>query len=200
MRSPSRSGTALVEPIEAEPALALPSNVRVHPFNFDPTVAVDVPLVHWPQQAGARAEFTRRHVPCLLVIGASEPAPPEWGELEDWLREPLLEPELTVRAVTVARRADAYCCPSLDRHGRVVFRDRTVVVPRSQQAIVAVLLDRFGEVVGDDEICATFGQGLASTHAEAVKTALRRIKDAVAAVGLRLTRVRGAGYLLDRAP
>ena len=40
----------------------------------------------------------------------------------------------------------------------------------------------------------------ASTHAEAVKTALRRIKHALAPVGLQPTRVRGAGYLLDRAP
>jgi hypothetical protein len=190
----------LVEPIEAEPALAPPSNVTVHPFHFDPTVAVDVPLVHWPDQAGARAEFARRLVPCLLVIGPSDPAPPEWCELEDWIREPLVDAELTVRAVTVARRADAHCCPTMDRHGRIVFRDRTVVLPRSQQAIVARLLERFGEVVGDDEICSTFGQGLSSTHAEAVKTALRRIRDALAPVGLRLSRVRSAGYLLDRAP
>ena len=200
MRSPSRSGAALAEPIQAEPSAASPSSVSVHPFAFDPTVVVDVPLVRWPEQSGARSEFARRGVPCLLVIGPSDPPPPQWGELEDWIREPLLERELAVRAVTVARRADIHSRPVMDRHGRVTFRDRTVVLPFSQRAIVARLLERFGEVVGDDEVSALFGQGLASTHAEAVKTALRRIKDGLAPLGLRLTRVRSAGYLLDRSP
>lgn len=200
MRSPSPSGATLVEPIEAEPTPAFPTSISVHPFEFDPTVMVDVPLVRWPDQTGARAEFARRCIPCLLVVGPSDPPPLQWGELEDWIREPATPTELAIRAVTVARRADAHCHPVLDRYGRLTFRERTIVLPVSQRAIVARLLERFGEVVGDDEICGLFGQGLASTHAEAVKTSLRRIKDAVALVGLRLTRVRSAGYLLDRAP
>ena len=200
MRSPSRSGAALAEPIQAEPSAAPQSSISVQPFRFDPNVVVDVPLVRWPEQAGARSEFARRGVPCVLVIGPSGPPPPQWGELEDWIREPLLDRELAVRAVTVARRADIHSRPVMDRHGRMTFRDRTVVLPFSQRAIVARLLERFGEVVGDDEISALFGQGLASTHAEAVKTALRRIKDGLAPLGLRLTRVRSAGYLLDRSP
>ena len=200
MRSPSRSGAALAEPIQAEPSAAPQSSISVQPFRFDPNVVVDVPLVRWPEQAGARSEFARRGVPCLLVIGPSDPPPPQWGELEDWIREPLLDRELAVRAVTVARRADIHSRPVMDRHGRVTFRDRTVVLPFSQRAIVARLVERFGEVEGDDEISTLFGQGLASTHAEAVKTALRRIKDGLAPLGLRLTRVRSAGYLLDRSP
>ena len=107
--------------------------------------------------------------------------------------------ELVTRAVTVARRADINCQPFLDHLGRLSFRGRTVTLPVSQRAIVARLLEVPGEVVSDGEICSLFGQVLASTHAEAVKTALRRIKDALAPVGLRLTRVRSAGYLLDRA-
>jgi len=190
----------LVEPIEAEPSAAPPSSVSVHPFTFEPTMAVDVPLVRWPEQAGARSEFARRGVPCVLVVGASDPPPQQWGELEDWIRAPLLDREVVVRALTVARRADAHRRPVIDLHGSVNFRDRTIVLPLSQRAIVARLVEQFGEVVGDDEISTLFGQGLASTHAEAVKTALRRIKDGLAPLGLRLSRVRGAGYLLDRVP
>jgi hypothetical protein len=200
MRSPSRSGAALVEPIEPEPAAAPPASLSVHPFAFDPSLAVDVPLVRWPEQAGARSEFERRGVPCVLVVGRADPPPPEWGELEDWVREPLRHREVVVRAVTVARRADTRCRPAVDHHGRATFRERTVVLPFSQRAIVARLVERFGEVVGDDEVACLFGEGLASTHAEAVKTALRRIKDGLAPLGLRVSRVRGAGYLLDRAP
>ncbi len=200
MRSASQSGAVLVEPIEAEPVAANPSSVRVHPFHFDPTVVVDVPVVRWPEQAGARSEFERRGVPCVLVIGCADLPPSQWGELEDWIREPLRDGELTVRAVTVARRADVHCRPMLDRHGRLTFRDRTVVLPMSQRAIVARLLERSGEVVSDGEIAELFGEVRASIHAEAVKTALRRIKDALEPLGLCLTRVRRAGYLLDRSP
>ena len=198
MRSPSSSGAVLVEPIEADRA-ASPSSVLVHPFQFDPTVVVDVPIVRWPEQAVAREEFERRRIPCVLVVGPADPPPRQWGELEDWVREPVRDRELVTRAVTVARRADINCQPSLDHLGRLSFRGRTVILPVSQRAIVARLLEVPGEVVSDGEICALFGEVLASTHAEAVKTALRRIKDALAPVGLRLTRVRSAGYLLDRA-
>jgi hypothetical protein len=200
MRSPSHSGAALIEPIEAEPASAPPSSVKVHPFRFDPTIAVDVPVVRWPDQAGARAEFRRRHVPCVVVVGPTDPAPRQWGELEDWIRAPVRDAELAIRAVTVARRADTHCEPDLDCRGSLSFRGRTVVLPASQRPIVARMLERRGEVVSDAELCAWFRANGASTHAEAVKTALRRIKHALAPVGLQPIRVRGAGYLLDRAP
>jgi len=188
----------VVELPETAPAPA--TSIRVHPFKFDPTVMVDVPLIRWPGPTRARAECARRRAPCVFVVGASDPPPPQWGELEDWVREPVSDAEVAARAVTVARRSDVHCKPCLDRHGRVTFRDRSLVLPASQRAIVARLLERFGEVVGDGEIGALVGQGLGSTHAEAMKTSLRRVKEALAPVGLRLTRVRGAGYLIDRAP
>ena len=64
--------------------------------------------------------------------------------------------------------------------------------------MVALLVERFGDVIADDEILELYGERGVSTHAEAVKTTLRRIKDALAPLGLRLSRVRTAGYLLDR--
>jgi hypothetical protein len=101
--------------------------------------------------------------------------------------------------VTVARRADLLQRPRID-HTRVVrFRDRTVVVPDSQAPLVALLVERFGETVADAEIRALCDVGGISTHNEAVKTALRRLKDMLAPLGLHLARVRAAGYLLDRS-
>ncbi len=199
MRSPSSSGAVLVEPIEADsggtpvqrPCPSLPIRSDRRRRRPDRPVAGAV--------CRARGVRAKADPLCLLVVGPADPAPRQWGELEDWVREPVRDHELVIRAVTVARRADADCQPSLDHLGRLSFRGRTVILPMSQRAIVARLLEVPGEVVSDGEICALFGQGLASTHAEAVKTALRRIKDALAPVGLRLTRVRAAGYLLDRA-
>ena len=200
MRSPSQSGAALIEPIEAEAASAPPSSVKVHPFRFDPTISIDVPVVRWPDQSGARAEFRRRHVPCVLVVGPTDPAPRQWGELEDWIRAPVRDAELAIRRGhrRPTGRHPLRTRPRLPR--ALSFRGRTVVLPASQRPIVARMLERRGEVVSDAELCGWFRANGASTHAEAVKTALRRIKRALAPVGLQPTRVRGAGYLLDRAP
>ena len=65
--------------------------------------------------------------------------------------------------------------------------------------MIRLLVERFRDVVRDDEIFAVYGRGTTSAHVEAVKTSVRRIKHGVAPLGLRLSRVRRAGYLLDRA-
>jgi hypothetical protein len=199
MRSASRSGAALAEPLVATPAPPAPC-VSVRPFRFDPTIVVEVPVLRWPRQAASRAEIAQRGGPCLLVVAPSEPPPQQWRELEEWVREPLREAEVLVRATTVARRADAVHTPYLDALGRLTFRGRSVVLSDGQRLAVARMLEHFGEVVADAEIVDLFGAGRASTHAEALKTAMRRVKDALAPLGLRVARVRSAGYLVDRSP
>ena len=196
MRSSSASGTAVAE--RAVPTPRLDPSVRVHPFRFDPSVTVDVPLVSWPRGDARRVELARRKAPCVLVIGADAPAPAQWTELEDWVRDAGSRDELLTRATTVARRADLRARPVLDRARGVTFRSRTVTVPEKHVALIAILVERFGDVIADDEILDLCGEHGVSTHAEAVKTTLRRVKDALAPLGLRLSRVRGAGYLLDR--
>jgi hypothetical protein len=199
MRSPTRSGAALAEPLVAVPTPTAPC-ISVRPFRFDPTLVVEVPVLRWPRQSTTRAELAQRGRPCLLVVSPSTPAPPEWSEFEDWVREPLRETEVLTRATTVARRADGLQVPRLDLLGRLSFRGRTVALSEGQALVVARLLERAGSVVADHEIVELSGTGRASTHAEALKTSLRRIKDALAPAGLRVTRVRAAGYVLDRAP
>jgi hypothetical protein len=199
MQTMTATAIALVEPLTNAAADPPDAVIRVRPFRFDPELAVEVPLARWPDGAGARERCARAGLPCLLVVGASDRAPTQWSELEDWVRESAPRAEFVTRATTVARRADLSARPCLD-HARVVrFRDRTVVVPDTQTALVALLVDRFGETVSDGEIRALYDEGGVSTHDEAVKTALRRLKDALAPLGLHLARVRAAGYLLDRA-
>jgi hypothetical protein len=173
--------------------------ICVRPFRFDPELTVEVPVVRWPDATAARERHARAGTPCLLVVGATDRAPARWGELEDWVRETAPRGEFVTRAVTVARRADLLQRPRLD-HNRVVrFRDRTVVVPETQAQLVGLLVERFGETVADAEIRALCDMGGVSTHSEAMKTALRRLKDTLAPLGLHLARVRAAGYLLDRS-
>jgi hypothetical protein len=199
MRSPSASAVALVEPMATVPAVTMDAAICVRPFRFDPELTVEVPVVRWPDASAARERYHLASTPCLLVVGATERAPVRWTELEDWVRETAPRAEFVTRAVTVARRADLLQRPRLD-HTRVVrFRGRTVVVPETQARLVGLLVERFGETVADAEIRALCDTGGVSTHSEAVKTALRRLKDTLAPLGLHLARVRAAGYLLDRS-
>src|SRR5262249_61151781 len=105
--------------------------------------------------------------------------------------------EFVARATTVARRADAVARPCIER-ANVSFRGRTVTVPRTQTALVSVLVHRFGTTIADAEIQELCVQGGVSCHGEAVKTALRRLKSTLAPLGLRLARVRSAGHGLGR--
>ena len=199
MRSPSASAVALAEPLAPVPAVTMDAAICVRPFRFDPELTVEVPVVRWPDAVPARERHARAGTPCLLVVGATERAPVRWSELEDWVRETAPRAEFVTRAVTVARRADLLQRPCLD-HARVVrFRGRAVVVPETQARLVALLVERFAETVTDTEIRALCDVGGISTHTEAVKTALRRLKDTLAPLGLHLARVRSAGYLLDRS-
>lgn len=177
----------------------LDATVRVHPFRFDTSVAVDVSLLRWPAEAARREELARLGMPRVLVLGPADPAPAGSDELEDWVRTPLDpagpidDADLVMRATTVARRGDLRQRPWLDRHGVVGFRERWWTVPDGQAAVVGLLVERFGTVVRDDEIVGLYAHGRTSAHAEAVKTSIRRIKNGVAPLGLGLSRVRGAG-------
>src|SRR6476620_1407814 len=114
MRSPSASAVALVEPLTTATAVTMDAAICVRPFRFDPALTVEVPVVRWPDAAGARERHTIAGTPCLLVVGATDRAPLQLSELEDWVRETAPRAEFITRAVTVARRADLLQRPRLD--------------------------------------------------------------------------------------
>ena len=186
MRSPSRSGAALAEPLVAVPAPPTPC-VSVRPFRFDPTIAVDGPR---PPMAPPVPRRVPRWRNAARPASSSLPRPHRrhrsGASSRTGCASRCAQAEVLVRATTVARRADVLRAPRLDPLGRLTFRGRTVAVAECQALVVARLLEWSGEVVADDEIAELFATGRASTHAEAMKTALRRIKDALAPLGLRL--------------
>jgi hypothetical protein len=182
--------------LELEPSLG--TSVRIHPFRFDRSLSIDVRLVRWPEEASFREELATLAVPRILILDDCTAPPTPWDEIEDWVRAPVAQAELELRATTVARRADARERPWLDADGLLWFRDRWALVPRGQGPVLDALVANFGRVVRDDEIRQVFETSANSTHAEAVKTSMRRISDLLGPLGLMLKRVRGSGYLLER--
>ena len=193
MQSEDLRGAPIVEPW-------LGSSVRVHPHRFDPDLPFDVRLVRWPAESEQRDDLATLDLPRILVVDVHEPAPECCDELEDWVRTPVDSEELTVRASTVAKRADERMRPWVDDHGVLWFRDRWHALADGQLPLLRVLVEHFGHVVAQDDVLVAYAAAGRSTHAEAVKTSARRLSGALAPLGLELCRVRGRGYLLERVP
>jgi hypothetical protein len=193
LQSDAPASTPFVEP-------ALGGSVRVHPHRFDPQLPTDVRLVRWPAEREQRADLAALDQPRILVVAAEQRAPDWCDELEDWVRAPVDRAELTVRAATVALRADRRTKPWVDEHGVLWFRDRWHALAEGQLPLLRVLVEQFGHVVPQEEVLAAYAAAGRSTHAEAVKTSARRLAGALVPLGLELCRVRGRGYLLERLP
>jgi hypothetical protein len=181
-----------------EPLLG--TSVRIFPFQFDPSLPVDVRLVRWPMEQEYRHELESIGAPRVLLVARGAPAPRRWSELEDWVRVPVEHAELELRAMTVARRADELERPWLDDDGLLWMRDQWCAVTDGQLPLVRLLVDHFGLVVRDDDVDDVFVDACSSAHEEAIKTTVRRVSQTLGRVGLRLQRVRGAGYLLEKLP
>ena len=156
--------------------------------------------MRWPDATGARERHLRAGTPCLLVVGATERAAVAVvgaGGLGARDGTPRRVRHPCGDGGAAGRPAPA--SPARP-HPRGAFPPAHASwSPRPRRELVALLVERFGETVSDEEIRALSDVGGVSTHSEAVKTALRRMKDTLAPLGLHLARVRAAGYLLDRS-
>jgi hypothetical protein len=198
MRPMSRLEAVAVIPNELPLEPLLGTSVRIHPFRFDPTLPVDVRLVRWPMEQDYRRDLESVGAPRVLLVERGAPPPPRWDDLEDWVRVPVDQSELELRATTVARRADARERPMLDDDGLLWMRDQWCAVTNGQIPLVRLLVDHFGVVVRDEQVDEVFVDAGTSAHEEAIKTTVRRVSQTLGRLGLRLQRVRGAGYLLEK--
>jgi hypothetical protein len=156
-----------------------------------------VRLLRWPDEDHLRAALAASGRPRILLVGATAPPPEHWDELEDWLRLPLDPDELRGRVRTLRRRARAAERPWFDDDGLLRVGERWVDLPAAPRAVVALLVDRFGQVVhGADLAEAYLGHG-GSAGESARKTMIVRVRHRLAEVGLDLHNVRDSGYLLD---
>jgi hypothetical protein len=164
-----------------------------------PAASIDgVRLVPWPAEEDARLELASDGLPRILLV-ASDGAPPEdWDDLEDWVRLPLDPDELRARARTLRRRARSGARPWFDDDQFLrVDDDRWIDLPATPRAVVALLVERFGELVSNDEIARAYLEHGGSVQDSARKAMIVRVRRRVAELGLTLHSIREAGYLLD---
>jgi hypothetical protein len=162
--------------------------------------SVEVTVVRWPAEAATRTLLARDGRPRVLLVAGDAAAPPALDDLEDWLREPVDPVELLARTDALRRRAAAQkTAPRLDDDGLLRFDGRWVVIPDAQLPLVRLLVERFGQLVRNDELAEAYIAAGGTGNRSSIRTAITRIRVRVADVGLALESARHRGVVLDVA-
>jgi two-component system, OmpR family, response regulator len=157
----------------------------------------DVVLVRWPDESERLATLRSAGTPRLLLVPEGAAPPVTVDPLEDWVRLPADQAEIRTRLATLNSRANTdRPTPVVDTDGLLHYRDRWVALSPVEQALAAVLAERFGAVVGRDVLARrAWPDGVPTRNALDVH--ILRIRRRIVALGLELRTVRSRGYLLQ---
>jgi DNA-binding response OmpR family regulator len=134
----------------------------------------------------------------LLLIPQGITPPPGWDPLEDWVRVPADPDELHARITSVRRRATAGLepAPRVDADSMLWHRGRWVALPPIEAALMRLLADRHGALVGREAlVAAAWRDGISDRRAldARIKMLRRRIRP----LDLAIRTVPRRGFLLE---
>lgn len=159
----------------------------------------DVAVVRLPDESRQLEELRRRGIPRLALVEPHAPPFTPVDLLEDWVRLPAAPSDVRARVLALARRADE----SLERRpeltdGRLLRYGRWwVALAPADTRLMAPLVDRFGSVVGRNELAkAGWPDGLPSRNSLDVQ--LGRLRRRLKGSGLTLRTVRSRGCVLEQ--
>jgi DNA-binding winged helix-turn-helix (wHTH) protein len=158
-----------------------------------------VELLHWPADADRREELRRAGRPRLLLLGADE-LPPGQADLEDWIRLPADEHDLSERLQGLAQRASTHreVLPgdvTVDEDGLVRWGDSWVALPPLESAIMARLVSTPGRLVARDELIhLVWGDQPPRSHS--LDSRIFTLRSRLQPLGLAVHTIRGRGFLL----
>jgi hypothetical protein len=162
-------------------------------------VPVDVVLLRWPAEHARRDELHEQRCPRLLLVEDGVPPVPA-DDLEDWIRVPAGEDDLTVRVDGLRRRIRerAQPVPELDGDGVLRLDGLWVSLPPVEARLTAALLDRYGAVVSRDNLARAGWPGGAPGR-NALDVHMLRLRRRLSPLALAIRTVRSRGYLLEGA-
>lgn len=156
-------------------------------------------LIRWPEQSDLRSAAAAADRPRLLLVDPDCPPPTCADPLEDWVRLPVSDADLTARLVGLERRCAQLSVerPVIDGDGVVRSGGLWVSLPPVEARIAAALIDRFGAVVQRD-VLALAGWPEGAPGRNALDVHVLRLRRRLATVGLAIRTIRSRGYLLER--
>lgn len=162
-----------------------------------PTAMSEVMLVRWPEdgQEGARLAAGGVAVLYLVETDADPPAPKTC--IEDWVRVPGDDRDLSARVAALEMRLLAHNAPPrVDDDGRLHYRGRLVSLTAAEARLADALIARFGEVVPDDLLTVVANEG-APPSGLSLRAQMAQLRSRVRDVGLAVQRSRHRGYRLS---
>ena len=156
--------------------------------------------MRWPKEAGRRDQLVASGTPRLMLV-EDHAEPPEAADcLEDWIRVPAGEEDVSARVRALASRADRHGTPSASIDDDGVLRVGTgwAPLPPVEARLTDALLDRFGAVVSRDSL-ARAGWPDGSPGRNALDVHVLRLRRRIHPLGLVIRTVRSRGYLLETA-
>jgi DNA-binding response OmpR family regulator len=157
----------------------------------------DIVLVRWPEERAEATRLVRDGVPVLYLIAGEGDLPTITTCIEDWVRVPGDDWELSARMLALQRRATAHRAPpSIDDTGRLRFNGKVVRLDPADVALASLLADHLGALVTDAELATRLSGGEAAVTPGFVRTHVSHLRTQVREVGLRIERIRRSGYAL----
>ncbi|MHB1854875.1 MAG: winged helix-turn-helix domain-containing protein [Acidimicrobiales bacterium] len=139
----------------------------------------------------------------LYLVESGAELPPVEGCLEDWVRLPASEEDISARATALLKRLRFHSGqerPHLDSMGILHMGDRWVDLPPLEARLFRLLLDRLGEAVATDELLAA-GWGSGTDSRGNLRIQVLRLRRRLAQTGLSIHTLPGRGYMLEaKAP
>jgi two-component system OmpR family response regulator len=159
----------------------------------------DVVVVQWPEERDEVERLAELRIPRLLLV-APAADPPDGGDaLQDWVRLPSDDRDIRARLNNLRRRAaDRDVAPTVDRHGRLVFRRSWVQLSPIEERLAVLLVEAREGVVSEEGLLrAGWPSGRASSNA--LRVHLHRLRRRVMTLGLEIRHVRSDGWILQAA-
>lgn len=155
-------------------------------------------LIQWPSEEKKRWQLASRRRPRLLLVDAGADPPVSTDVLEDWVRLPVSSADTKARVRGLVARIEETWeqAPVLFEDGVLEYRSRRVHLSPLQSRAAAVLVERFGAVVGRDELAARGWPGESPTT-NTLDVTIGRLRRMVEPLGLQIRTVRSRGYLLE---
>jgi DNA-binding response OmpR family regulator len=155
---------------------------------------MEVELLHWPADEQRRAQLGRDGVPRILLVDPEARPPVTPDPLEDWIRLPVDHDDLEARVSALHRVVGRV--PVLDDDDVLRCSGNWVALPPVEARLVAVLVERFGKVVGRDLLLEA-GWPDEEPRRNVLDVHLVRLRRRLEPLGLAITTVRKRGYVLD---
>ena len=181
--------------VDVDPSVTAPV---IDPTDPIAPTADAVVLLRWPAEADLRGELATRHVPRLLVLDPDTPPPLVWDDLEDWIRDPAdpVEVQSRLRVLTARAHRRGPVGPVIDADGIVRWAGRWVAVPPIEAKLLALLLDRPGEVVRREDLVAAAWPGQ-SEPTRTLDGRIKHLRRRLETIGVAIRTVRGIGFLVE---